>query len=159
MSAPEQPPQGPWPQPAPPSGYAGPEPAWQPPARRPWNGFAVASLVLGVAWVWGFGSVLALIFGITALREIKRSQRWQQGRGMAIAGTILGGIGVALIGVVIGLLVAADDDDIDDDINIDIDVDSAECDRLLDEWLDAPAGSEEEADLEQDLEDLGCTTP
>src|SRR5918994_6419628 len=40
MSAPEQPPQGPSPQPAPPSGYAGPEPAWQPPARRPWNGFA-----------------------------------------------------------------------------------------------------------------------
>ena len=147
MSAPEQPPQGPGPQPAPPSGYAGPEPAWQPPARRPWNGFAVASLVLGVTWLWGFASILALIFGITALREIKRSQRWQQGRGMAIAGTILGGIGVALVGVVIGLVVAADDDF------------DTECERLLDDWFDAPAGSAQEAGIERDMEDLGCPTP
>jgi hypothetical protein len=54
------------------------------------SGFAVASLVLGIVG----GSILAIIFGFVALSQIKK--RGQQGRGMAIAGVILGFVGTAV---------------------------------------------------------------
>jgi hypothetical protein len=57
------------------------------------NGLAVASLVLGVLWIYWIGSILALVFGYVALAQIK--QRNQSGTGLAIAGTILGWIGLA----------------------------------------------------------------
>jgi Domain of unknown function (DUF4190) len=56
------------------------------------SGFAVASLVLGIVWVCGIGAILALIFGYVALGQIKRSQGSMSGRGMAIAGVVLGGL-------------------------------------------------------------------
>ncbi len=56
------------------------------------NGFAIASLVLGITWVFGIGSVLALVFGYRAKRQITRNG--QNGRGMSIAGIILGWVGV-----------------------------------------------------------------
>ena len=55
---------------------------------------AIASLVLGILWLDWIGSVLALIFGYIALGQIK--QRQQAGRGLAIAGIVLGWIGVAV---------------------------------------------------------------
>jgi hypothetical protein len=63
------------------------------------NGLAIASLVLGVLWIWWIGSVLALVFGYRARREIKRSAGRQQGAGLALAGIVLGWIGIAVIGV------------------------------------------------------------
>jgi hypothetical protein len=76
-----------------------------PSAARSTNGLAIASLVLGILWLYGLGSLLALVFGYMALRQIK--QRHQGGRGMAIAGTILGWLGVALLVLaVIGAVVA-----------------------------------------------------
>jgi len=55
-------------------------------------------------WVWWVGSVLALIFGYVALSQIKK--RDESGRGMAIAGVILGWVGVVtLVGFIV--LVAA----------------------------------------------------
>ena len=59
------------------------------------NGMAVASLVLGILWFWWIGSVLALIFGYVGKSEIERSNGRQTGRGLAIAGIVLGWIGVA----------------------------------------------------------------
>ena len=59
------------------------------------NGMAVASLVLGIVWLWGLGAILALVFGYNALREIDRSAGTQAGRGLAVAGVVLGWIGVA----------------------------------------------------------------
>lgn len=56
---------------------------WAPPST---NGFAVASLVLGIISGW----LLAIIFGAIALSQIKRSGGRQTGRGMAIAGLVLG---------------------------------------------------------------------
>jgi len=52
---------------------------------------AIASLVLGIVWLWWIGSILALVFGYIALGQIK--QRHEGGRGMAIAGVVprLGG--------------------------------------------------------------------
>jgi hypothetical protein len=53
---------------------------------------AVASLVLGILWLCTVGSVLALVFGYLALRQI--DERREGGRGLAVAGIVLGWIGV-----------------------------------------------------------------
>jgi hypothetical protein len=53
---------------------------------------SIASLVLGILWILGIGSILALIFGYVGLRQIRR--RDENGRGMAIAGIVLGWVGV-----------------------------------------------------------------
>ena len=60
----------------------------------PTNGFAIASLVLGLIWLWWLGSVLAVVFGHVALRQI-RVPAGQSGRGLAIAGLALGYLGLA----------------------------------------------------------------
>ncbi|MBI4259674.1 MAG: DUF4190 domain-containing protein [Actinobacteria bacterium] len=62
-------------------------------ARRT-NGMAVAALVLGIVWIYGVGSLLALIFGLLARGDIDRSGGAQGGRGMAVAGIVLGIIGL-----------------------------------------------------------------
>lgn len=75
----------------------------------PTNGLAIASMILGILWLYWLGSILALIFGYVALSQIRR--RGGDGRGMAIAGIILGWIGVvAAIAVVVLLIVAAHQD-------------------------------------------------
>jgi len=65
------------------------------------NGLSVASLVLGIVWLWGLGSLLALVFGYIAKRDIDRSNGTQSGRGMAIAGIVLGWIGVGVVALTI----------------------------------------------------------
>jgi hypothetical protein len=61
------------------------------------NGMAVASLVLGILWIYWIGSVLALIFGYIARQQIEQHQGMQGGRGMATAGIVLGWIGVGFL--------------------------------------------------------------
>jgi Domain of unknown function (DUF4190) len=61
------------------------------------NGFAIASLVLGIVWIYWIGSTLALIFGLVALSQIRSSQDRQTGSGMAIAGVVLGIVGLATL--------------------------------------------------------------
>jgi hypothetical protein len=70
------------------------------------NGMAIASLVLGILWLWWLGSILALIFGYAAKNQIDRSGGQQSGRGMAIAGIVLGWIGVGILALFIVLVVA-----------------------------------------------------
>lgn len=70
------------------------------------NGFAVASLVLGIIWLMGLGSILALVFGYIAKRQIDSSGGRQTGRGMAIAGIVLGSVGVAILLAMIALMIA-----------------------------------------------------
>jgi hypothetical protein len=53
---------------------------------------AVASMVLGIVWIWWIGSILALVFGYVAKRQI--AERNEAGDGMATAGIVLGWIGV-----------------------------------------------------------------
>lgn len=76
------------------------------PPHRETNGSAIASLVLGIAWVFWIGSILALIFGYIGKTEIDRSGGHQTGRGLAIAGIVLGwvGVGLLLLVVLLGLL-------------------------------------------------------
>ncbi|GAA0980777.1 hypothetical protein GCM10009562_28880 [Nocardioides aquaticus] len=75
---------------------------------RATNGLAIASMVLGILWLYWVGSILALVFGYVARAQIKRSHGQQVGGGMAVAGIVLGwiGIGIALV-FVIGAIVAA----------------------------------------------------
>jgi hypothetical protein len=62
------------------------------------NGFAIASLVLGIIGIMGLPpiipSILALIFGYKAKGQIDRSNGLEQGRGLAIAGIVLGWIAI-----------------------------------------------------------------
>jgi hypothetical protein len=60
------------------------------------SGLAVASLVLGILWLCGLGSLLATIFGAVALSQISRSNGRLSGRGLALAGLVLGIVGLAL---------------------------------------------------------------
>jgi hypothetical protein len=67
------------------------------------NGLAIAALVLGILWLYWLGSLLAVIFGHVALAQINKSGGLQSGRGMAIAGLVLGWVG---IGIFVVLLIA-----------------------------------------------------
>lgn len=69
------------------------------------NGMAIASMVLGIVWIYWIGSILALIFGYMAKKQIDESGGTQSGRGMAIAGIVLGWVGVGTLALFIGLLV------------------------------------------------------
>jgi hypothetical protein len=96
------PPQGGYPQPygqqyGPPyGGYP-----YAPPQRT--NGMAIASMVLGILWLYWIGSILALVFGYTAKKQIR--ERGEAGGGMATAGIVLGwvGVGFLALGLVVGL--------------------------------------------------------
>jgi hypothetical protein len=61
------------------------------------NNAAVVSIVLGALWLMGIGSVLALVFGYRARRQIKSSDPRQTGAGLATAGIVLGWVGIALL--------------------------------------------------------------
>jgi Domain of unknown function (DUF4190) len=86
-----------------PSQYPAPPGQWPFPLRsRPTNGFAVASMVLGILWIYWVGSIFAIIFGHLALRQISRTGH--RGRGMAIAGLALGYVGlVTMIGSILAI--------------------------------------------------------
>jgi Domain of unknown function (DUF4190) len=98
-----------------PSGQFVPPPGGVPPYGQPYgygypyvpprrtNGLAVASMVLGILWIYWIGSVLALIFGYIARSQIR--ERGEAGDGMAIAGIVLGwvGIGIVFLVIVFGL--------------------------------------------------------
>jgi hypothetical protein len=76
-----------------------PAPGFVPATRT--NGLAIASLVLGILWLFWLGSLVGLILGLVALKQIK--DRNQGGRGIAIAGVVLSvlwlvGFVVAIIG-------------------------------------------------------------
>ena len=99
------PPQGPY---GPPTGFGGhgypPPYGYGYPPRRT-NGFAIASMVLGIVWIYWIGSVLALVFGYVARSQIR--ERGEGGDGMAIAGIVLGWIGVGVLGLALLAGIAA----------------------------------------------------
>jgi hypothetical protein len=86
----------------PPPAYPSPYPSYgapfapyavPPPARaRGTNGFAIASLVCGVLGLCsGFvGALPAIVFGHVALAQINRGEGTEEGRGLAIAGLVMG---------------------------------------------------------------------
>lgn len=60
------------------------------------NGKAVAAPVLSILWLGGLGSVLAVGLGLLARRELRRDDRRQSGEGLAIAGVVLGVVGLVV---------------------------------------------------------------
>lgn len=61
------------------------------------SGYAIAALVLGIfGWLYAVPAILAVIFGHIAITKVKRSQGWVIGKGMAIAGLVLGYVWLAL---------------------------------------------------------------
>ena len=84
------------------------------------SGLAIASMVLGIVWIYWIGSILAVIFGHVALSQIKQSGGALRGRGMAIAGLVLGYVGIAMLVVVIVVLATVD---------VDFDPTASECRR------------------------------
>ena len=72
------------------------------------DGFAVASLVLGIVGLFiGLCSILALVFGYKARRRINTNPGLKQGRGRALAGIVLGWIGIAWMVVLCAVIVTA----------------------------------------------------
>lgn len=69
--------------------------------------------MLGIVWIWGITSVLAVIFGLIARRQI--AERNEQGSGMAMAGIILGILGIVGSIAIIALVIAFADDSTFDD--------------------------------------------
>ncbi len=63
--------------------------------RQETNGLSIASLVLGIVWLGGLGSILAVIFGFISRKQIRNSNGRQTGDGLSIAGIILGFLGIA----------------------------------------------------------------
>jgi hypothetical protein len=61
-------------------------------------------MILGILWICYIGSVLAIIFGHVALSQIKKSGDTQGGKGMAIAGLVLGYLGIVtfVFGLILG---------------------------------------------------------
>jgi hypothetical protein len=75
-------------------------------AQRGTNGLAIAALVCGVCQVffWFFAGVPAVVLGHLARKQIR--QTGEAGDGMALAGMILGYVGLALTALLVVLLVA-----------------------------------------------------
>jgi|SRR5687768_10768732 len=73
------------------------------------NGLAVASLVLGILWIYWIGSILAVVFGAVARKQITESNGAQSGGGLATAGLVLGLVGLGTLAAIflIGLIAAA----------------------------------------------------
>jgi hypothetical protein len=88
----------------PPGPYGYDEPGRYPPPAQGTNGLAIASLAVGILWLSGVGSILAVIFGHIALGQIRRTG--ERGRGLAIAGLVVGYVGIVTVVLVIAAIAA-----------------------------------------------------
>ena len=88
-------------------GQPGPSfPAPMPGAGGPTtHGLAIASLVLGIVCCIPFSGIAALITGYMAIQKIDANPQLHTGRGLAVAGMILGGLSIVIsvIGVIANL--------------------------------------------------------
>jgi hypothetical protein len=110
----QQPGDQPWQQPAQPAESAlggewrrAPDGSWVQTGQES-SGKATAALVLGILGLVFCPlvcSVLALVFGYQARREIDKSGGRLTGRGNATAGVVLGWIGIALVAAFVGLVI------------------------------------------------------
>jgi hypothetical protein len=79
------------------------------PTSAPTNGLAVASLVSSIAGfvVCGIGFIVGVVLGYIAKNQIDQSGGTQQGRGMAVAGIIIGWVGIGLGVLVLVIVIIA----------------------------------------------------
>ena len=69
------------------------------------SGLAIASLFLGIIWLFGLGSILAIVLGYLGMKQVRESQGARSGWAIALAGVIVGVVGLASLGILIGFLV------------------------------------------------------
>lgn len=100
------------PPPTPPAGWGGPAPgtiypgagvpSYPGPRGAQTSGLAIASLVTGLFfWCWVIPGVVSIVLGHLALESIENSGGAKRGRGMAIAGIVLGWIGIGMLGLLV----------------------------------------------------------
>jgi hypothetical protein len=71
------------------------------------NGLAIASLFLGIIWLFGAGSILAILLGYRSLQQIRASAGAQGGRAIAIAGIVVGVVGLASLAILGAFLISS----------------------------------------------------
>ena len=117
-------------------------PSAPPPGSKATNGLAVASLICGILglvlfWACFVGLVLAIVAVVLGVmgRSKSRQLPGESGSGMALAGMITGGIGVAL-GVLMVVLLFVGDSTVDDYDGVNSDPSDGVCNE--DRWLQDP---------------------
>lgn len=71
------------------------------------NGLAIASLFLGIVWLFGIGSLLAIVLGYLGMKEISASNGRQGGRAIAITGVVVGIVGLASLAILLAFLLSS----------------------------------------------------
>ena len=100
--------------PTPPAGWGGPAPGTIYPGAPAYrstypgatgtqtSGLAIASLVTGLFfWCWVIPGIVSIVLGHLALESIENSGGAKRGRGMAIAGIVLGWVGIGIVGLLV----------------------------------------------------------
>ena len=99
----------------PPPGYPLPSSGWGPPpgtagpggapyAAPTTSGLAIASLITGLFfWCFVVPGIVSIVLGYVALEQISDSGGRKKGRGLAIAGIVLGWVGLAVAGALVVL--------------------------------------------------------
>ena len=99
-------------QPPLPTGWGGPAPGTiypggaaapaHPGAGTQTSGLAIASLVTGLFfWCWVIPGIVSIVLGHLALESIENSGGAKRGRGMAVAGIVLGWVGIGIVGLLV----------------------------------------------------------
>jgi hypothetical protein len=75
------------------------------------NGYCIAALACAIGGLFscGIGFVLGIVFGVIGKNRV--AQTGERGHGLAIAGIVIGAIGVVLAVVVVIAAIVADDGD------------------------------------------------
>jgi hypothetical protein len=76
----------------------------------PTNSLAIASLFLGIIWLFGIGSLLAIVLGYRGMKEIRASNGYEGGWALALAGVIVGVVGLASLGILVAFLLSSASD-------------------------------------------------
>ena len=82
------------------------QPGWGVPQN---SNKALASLICGVLFLCAPASIASVVLGELGLADIKRSGERISGRGMAIAGVVLGWIGLAVLVIIVIAAIASPD--------------------------------------------------
>jgi hypothetical protein len=65
------------------------------------SGMAIASLVMGLLWMYWIGSILAICLGYAARREIRNNAGRIEGQGIPTAGIVPGWVGIGILALTI----------------------------------------------------------
>jgi len=73
--------------------------------KRRINRLAVTSFIFSILWLYALGSLLGLILGVVAVRRIDTAT--ERGHGLAVAGIMLGALGLVVTAIALVILAQA----------------------------------------------------